>query len=1059
MDSLAERLKKMTPLQRAVLALKETQARLAALEEKRTEPIAIVGMACRFPGGASDPRSYWRLIRDGVDAIRETPSDRWDVEAFYDPDPLAPGKMNTRWGGFIERIDEFDNHFFGISDREATRIDPQQRILLELAWEALADAGLPPSHLRGSRLGVFVGISVSEYGLMLNSDLAASDAHAATGTSLCLAANRISFALGAQGPSLALDTACSSSLVAIHLACQNIRAGECDAALAGGSSLLLSPVATVNLTKAGFSASDGRVRAFDAAASGYVRGEGAGLVVLKPLSAALKNKDPIYALIRSTAVNQNGVSNGLTAPSRAGQEQVLREAYARAKVSPGDVQYVETQGTGTRLGDAIESLALGNVLREGRAAGNRCAIGSVKTNLGHLESASGVASLMKTALALKHRQLPPSLHFHTPNPDIPFDTLPLRVQQHLEPWPNSAQPRLAGVSAFGFGGSNSHAVLQEAPAADGEQTGAGPACQRCVLPLSARTDSALRDLTERWLDFLGDDPPAWSDVCYTASRRRDHYDCRLAVLADSPQQAAKLLASFAAGQPSNRVLHGRKPFARKLKVAFLFDGRVQAWQPLTSHLTRNVPGFSAAMKDTAAALERVAGWNLEAALSEDARWREPAYAWPMLVALQLATTAWWRSVGVTPDVVVGQGFGELTAACAAGVVALEDALQLAVACARGDGEGGAAGLSSSAENTVGQTNRGARQVNCVDALVQLQLRRASLPCFAARGGNLRPIANLDPSHWQQPSDSDAMAAAMSTRSEDVFLEIGPQSQSGRPITPLSPCARGVGGEGVTPADHEAIVGRPLSESLARLCLPTFAATDGNPADVFTAMAALYAAGADLVWDNVAPADGRCVRLPSYPWQRQRLWMTVKAWPPAPLGANRPTDNVAAANASQSATAEPRNRPEMVAPFVAPRSRMEADIARAWSELLRIDRVGVHDNFFELGGDSLQATILLNHLRESLGVSVAGHTLFQMQTIDDLTSHLIQSCPEAVARLYPEEKIDGAAVAAPQLDGALGIARVARDQGAEQLLARLDDLSDDELESLLEASGDNEARHE
>ncbi len=321
MDTLAERLKSMTPLQCAVFALKETQARLDALERRQTEPIAIVGMGCRFPGGATDLTSYWRLLCDGVDAISEIPPDRWNADDFYDPDPAAPGKMTTRWGGFLERVDEFDNHFFAISDAEAARIDPQQRILLELAWEAMEDAGLPPSKLRGAKIGVFVGIAVSDYGMMLSSDLAQTNAHVATGTSLCLAANRLSFAFGLQGPSMAIDTACSSSLVAVHLACQSIRSGECDAALAGGSSMLLSPIASVNLTKAGFCTSDGRVRAFDAAASGYVRSEGAGVVVLKPLSAAIKNHDPIYALIRGSAVNQNGSSNGLTAPSRAAQDR------------------------------------------------------------------------------------------------------------------------------------------------------------------------------------------------------------------------------------------------------------------------------------------------------------------------------------------------------------------------------------------------------------------------------------------------------------------------------------------------------------------------------------------------------------------------------------------------------------------------------------------------------------------------------------------------------------------------------------------------------------------
>ncbi len=678
MDQLAERLKNMTPLQRAVFALKETQARLEALERARSEPIAIVGMACRFPGGANDPASYWRLLCEGIDAIGPIPPERWNADDFYDPDPAAPGKMCTRCGGFLERIDEFDNHFFAISDREAARIDPQQRILLELGWEALEDAGLPPSKLRGANIGVFMGISLSDYGMMLSSDLAQTDAHSATGTSLCLAANRLSFAFGFQGPSLSLDTACSSSLVAVHLACQNIRLGECEAALAGGVSLLLSPIASINLTKAGFCSPDGRVRAFDAAASGYVRSEGAGLVVLKPLSAALQNGDPVYAVIRGSAVNQNGASNGLTAPSRAAQEQVLREAYARAKVSPGLVQFVETQGTGTPLGDAIEATALGSVLRDGRPAESRCAIGAVKTNIGHLEAASGMASLMKAALALKHRQLPPNLHFQKPNPEIPFGTLPLQVQQRLEPWPDAAHARLAGVSAFGFGGSNSHVVLEESPAVVVSAVAASPGRPH-LLPLSARTDKALRDLAERYGEFLRNNPPAWADVCLTAAARREHHDCRLAVLADSHEQAAELLDSFLGGQSRTNVFAGRKPFGRGRKIAFLYGDRAEAWKPYAPRLAEALPGFAAVTAEIDAALQRVAGWSLATVLSENVRWNDPAWARPALLALQLALTAWWRSVGIAPDVVLGQGQGELAAASAAGILTVEEVLQLVVA--------------------------------------------------------------------------------------------------------------------------------------------------------------------------------------------------------------------------------------------------------------------------------------------------------------------------------------------------------------------------------------------
>ena len=412
--------------------------------QANNEPIAIIGLGCRFPG-ANDPAAFWRLLHDGVDAIREVPADRFDQHAFYDPDPTAPGKMNTRWGGFLEEVDRFDTNFFGISPREALRMDPQQRLLLEVTWEALQDAGQVPERLAGTQTGVFIGVATNDYGRLQWNDLARIDAYAGTGNALSIAANRISYLFDFRGPSIALDTACSSSLVAVHLACCSLRNGESTLALAGGVNLILSPAIAINFTKAGAMAPDGRCKAFDARANGYVRSEGAGVVVLKPLSKALTDGDPIYAVIRGSAVNQDGRSNGLMAPNPAAQEAVLREAYRQAGVSPGQVQYVEAHGTGTLLGDPIEAQALGAVLGVERPPERPCALGSVKTNLGHLEAAAGIAGLIKVALALRHQEIPPSLHFEEPNPHIPFAELPLRVQTALGPWPTESGPALAGV--------------------------------------------------------------------------------------------------------------------------------------------------------------------------------------------------------------------------------------------------------------------------------------------------------------------------------------------------------------------------------------------------------------------------------------------------------------------------------------------------------------------------------------------------------------------------------------------------------------------------------------
>ncbi|MEN6368043.1 MAG: amino acid adenylation domain-containing protein [Thermoguttaceae bacterium] len=890
MDDLAARLKNMTPLQRAVYALKETQTRLEALERRRAEPIAVVGMACRFPGQADNPEAYWRLLCAGVDAVGEVPPDRWDVDAFYDPDPAAPGKMCTRWGGFLKNIDRFDNHFFGISDREASRIDPQHRILLELTWEALEDAGLPPADLRGQKIGVFVGIAQSEYGLMLSSDLDQTDAHVAAGTSLCLAANRLSFVFGLHGPSLSLDTACSSSLVAMHLACQSIRSGDCDAALVGGANMLLSPIGTINLTKAGFCATDGRVHAFDAAATGYVRSEGVGVVVLKPLSAALKNNDPIHAVILGSAVNQNGSSNGLTAPNRAAQEQVLRDAYAQARVSPGAVQYIETQGTGTRLGDAIEATALGNVLRDGRAAGSMCAIGSVKTNLGHLEAASGMASLIKAVLMLERGRMPPSLHFQTPNPEIPFDRLPLHVQSQLTPWPEVPGPRLAGVSAFGFGGSNSHVVLEGPPTVATESA----AASLDVLPLSARTEAALRDLARRYVDFLKNDPPSWADVCYTAAARRDHHDCRLSVVARSAEHAAELLEQYLKGQTADGVRAGRKPYGRSLKTAMLFDDRIEPWRSAAAGLAETFCGFVDAAAEVDAAVQRVAGRPLVELL------KDPSSSGSMaLVAAQLAVAAWWRMIGVGADVVVGRGAGELSAAVIAGVLTLDEALQLA-----------ASGVAP-------------------------QSRAAVLPMLSAVDGQAHVGPDLDAAHWQaclagRADLWDAAIKSLDDRNVDVRLDV-----------------------------------RPLSNEI------------GKDDDLHSALASLYVAGADLHWARIAPGGARCVRVPTYPWQRQSLWVTSDKWL---VGSTKSADKT---KELAAATATIRHRPDLTAPYVAPRNALEQKLAELWAEVLELDRVGVHDHFFELGGHSLLAAQAASRMMTQFEVELPLREMFESPTVAGL----------------------------------------------------------------------------
>jgi len=561
----------LSPLKRAYLALEKLQAKLDAADRRPREPIAILGMGCRFPGGANDPEQYWDLLAAGRDAITEVPPERWDVDAFYDPDPDAPGKVASRFGGFLGEVDRFDAAFFGISPREAESLDPQQRILLEITHEALENACLAPDRLVDSQTGVFMGLANGDYYCMVTTHARERiDAYLGTGTSPNAAAGRLSYVFGLRGPCVAIDTACSSSLVALHLACQSLRAGECDMAVAGGVNVMLSPELSITFSKARMLAPDGRCKTFDAAANGYVRGEGAGVVVLKRLSDALAAGDRVLAVVRGSAVNQDGPSGGLTVPNGPSQQDVIRRALALGDVRPEQVSYIEAHGTGTALGDPIEMGALGAVFG-GR--GEPLWVGSVKTNVGHLEGAAGIAGVMKVVLALNHQQIPPNLHFHTPSPRIPWSELPVEVPTRPTPWPRAERPRLAGVSSFGFSGINAHVVIEEPPSGKGDRhllceapggsfrqkvpvpfSEPEPPCY--LLPLSAKHPEALRELAARYAARFGEiaaagpDGVSLADVCYTAATGRSHYEYRLAVVAETATQARERLEAFFAGKPA-----------------------------------------------------------------------------------------------------------------------------------------------------------------------------------------------------------------------------------------------------------------------------------------------------------------------------------------------------------------------------------------------------------------------------------------------------------------------------------------------------------------------------
>ncbi len=680
----------LSATKRALQALREMQDKLNAFKSAQTEPIAIIGMSCRFPGRANSPEAFWQMLHEGRDAIIEVPEKRWNIDAYYDVDPKTPGKMYTRYGGFLsEPVDTFDPHFFGISPREAASLDPQQRLLLEVAWEALEDANIVPEQIYDSSTGVFVGISNFEHALSLlrpaNLDCINAyhriDAYFGTGASLGVAAGRLSYLLGLTGPSLIVDTACSSSLIATHLACQSLRLKECDLALVGGVHLILGPELHLVFSKAQMLSADGRCKTFDAAADGYGRGEGCGIIVLKRLSEAKADGDFIYAKIRGSAVNQDGPSGGLTVPNGPSQEKVIRQALANGGIEPGQVSYIEAHGTGTSLGDPIEMSVLSNIFSPNHSVDNPLVVGAVKSNIGHLEAASGIASLIKVVLSLQHKEIPSHLHFKQPNPHIDWENFPVVVPTSLQPWSAAAEkPRIAGVSSFGFSGTNAHVVLEEGPVSDVQEFSIINQKKRPfhLLTLSAKTHAALTVQAGNYEQYLSAHPDLdLGDIGFTANTCRSHFQHRISVVGDSNTQVREKLASFVAGQETV-ICQGLVPDIRP-QIAFLFTGQGSQYVGMGRELYETQPTFRKTidrcndiLRDS---LEQPLLEVLYSSPDKSSLLDETAYTQPALFALEYALAELWQSWGIKPAAVMGHSVGEYVAACVAGVFSLEDGLK------------------------------------------------------------------------------------------------------------------------------------------------------------------------------------------------------------------------------------------------------------------------------------------------------------------------------------------------------------------------------------------------
>ncbi|MFA7403846.1 MAG: type I polyketide synthase, partial [Pelobacteraceae bacterium] len=646
----------------------------------KNEPVAIIGMGCRLPGGANSPDEYWRLLSEGRDAVSPIPSERWPASRYFDENAETPGMMYIREAGFLDCSPyDFDPRFFGISPKEARALDPQQRLLLEVAWEALEHAGINPASLQGSRTGVFIGISSSDYECAhLNSgDPSLIDPYSMTGITFSTAAGRISYTLGLEGPCIPVDTACSSSLVALHLACSSLKAGECDMALVGGVNLMLAPEPLIAFCKLRALSPEGRCKTFDASANGYGRGEGCGMIVVKRLETARRDDDRILALVKGSALNNDGRSNGFTTPNGLAQRRVICAALEAAALQPGDIDYVEAHGTGTPLGDPIEVEALAAAFGKGRDASHPLLIGSAKTNIGHLEAAAGVAGLIKLVLALNREMIPPHLHFSTPNPHVAWGDMPLKVVSGGASWQRSARPRRAGISGFGFSGTNAHVIVEEAPLPEKPRLTDGRTGH--LLIMSAADETALRAVAGRYAEYLaGPDLPSLAAICNSAATGRNRFPAALAVAGTTPHELAHRLSLFAGQGTTAGLYHRSAPVADARGPVFLFTGQGSQYPEMGKELYETSPLYRESLDRCDALFAPLLGLSSRDLMhgGSEEELARTIYTQPAIFSLEYSLAQLWQSWGVVPSAVLGHSIGEFVAACIAGVLSLEDAVTL-----------------------------------------------------------------------------------------------------------------------------------------------------------------------------------------------------------------------------------------------------------------------------------------------------------------------------------------------------------------------------------------------
>ncbi|WP_174260571.1 SDR family NAD(P)-dependent oxidoreductase [Myxococcus xanthus] len=800
----------LSPLQQALLTIEKLQKKLAAASNGEREPIAIIGMACRFPGGATSPAKFRDLLWGAGEALTEIPSDRRALQGLYDPDPSRPGKLSMRRAGFVDEVDRFDAEFFHISRREAEGMDPQQRFFLEVSWEALEDAGIPPHHLQGTRTGVFAGVHAKDYAFVTGGGLEKVSAHYSTGVDASYVAGRLSYLLGLEGPSMAVDTACSSSLSAVHLACQSLRTEESTLAIAGGVKLILAPQLSVFLSKAGALSPSGHCRTFDRDAAGMVQGEGCGVVVLKRLRDAVRDGDRILATLRGTGMNHDGASGGLTVPNVGAQEALYRRVLQRAGIEPGQVDYLEAHGTGTRLGDPIELDGVSRVYGAARPSERPLWIGSVKPNIGHTEAAAGIAGLIKAVLVLQAGEVPPSINFEHPTPEFTWEGSGLAVPRARTSLAEKDGPHRVAVSSFGMSGVNAHALVEAYAEATHSAVEAGP----YVLPLSARSEPALRTLAASWLRYVSEAGPGTrlQDACFTAGAGRSHHAHRAALVARTPEALRTALHAVAEGRDAPGVTRG----SSEGEPVFLFGGT----EPEANRLMRELLGrdvFRAHAEKVDAVLRQVAGWSvIEQVAGGHAGEGHPV---GVLLVLQLALAELWRACGLTPAAVSGAGVGALSAGVVAGALSVEDAVRLALQLAPAQ---------------------------------PVRPQPVKCPFFSTVDDTwVEAGATVPDAYWERQraavSDLTSSVAHLCARNASAFIQVSCEAAVGEA---LEAAARSRGSKAV----------------IVRASRPGDEAWTG----VLGVVAGGYSSGGSIRFEGLFTGTRKTV-VPTYPWQRERYW--------------------------------------------------------------------------------------------------------------------------------------------------------------------------------------------